>query len=140
MLKAKTITDSRLPFIKRSQLKSELSAKCMVMISLREMLRRIASSNIRNKIASGTMVYFESPFEELAFRYAPNGIDRLGKYYVKYYGQDEYEIDFNSTFVLKAIMEGYQISKTRYDNFHLIKGVLWYRHIQTPETLKSVGN
>jgi len=112
----------------------------MVMISLREMLRRIASSNIRNKIASGTMVYFESPLEELAFRYAPNGIGRPGKYYVKYYGQDEYEIYFNSTFVLKAIMEGYQISKTRYDNFHLIKGVLWYRHIKTPETLKSVRN
>jgi hypothetical protein len=112
----------------------------MVMISLRELLRRIASSNIRNKIAYGKLVYFESPLEELAFRYAPKGIGRPGKYYVKYYGQDEYEIDFNSTFVLKAIMEGYQISKTRYDNFQLIKGVLWYRHIKTPETLKSVGD
>jgi hypothetical protein len=37
-------------------------------------------------------------------------------------------------------MEGYQISKTRYDNFQLIKGILWYRHIKTPETLKSVGD
>ena len=106
--------------------------------SISRILKRLSSCHIYNKIASGKMVYFESPLEEMAFRYVPNGIDRLGTYYFKYYGQDEYKIDFDSTFVLKALMEGHQISKTRYDNYHLMKGVLWNRQIKTPAIFRSV--
>jgi hypothetical protein len=49
-----------------------------------------------------------------------------------------FEIDSDSTSVLMGVMEGRQISKERYDNFHLIEGVVWNRKI-IPATYKSVG-
>ena len=107
--------------------------------SIEKILRRIRSSKIQNKIASGRLVYFESPVEEMAFKYIPGEFNRLGKYYAKFYSQDEYEIDSDSTSVLIAAMEGIQISKERYDNFHLIQGVVWDRKIKTPTLYKSVG-
>jgi hypothetical protein len=107
--------------------------------SIKRILKRITSGKIQNRIASGKIVYFENPLEELAFRYIPGELGKLGKYYAKYYGQNEYEIDSDSTSILMAVMEGKQISKTRYDNFHLIKGVVWNRKIKTPATYKSVG-
>jgi hypothetical protein len=107
--------------------------------SIKRILKRITSSKIQNRIASGKIVYFENPLEELAFKYIPGELGKLGKYYAKYYGQNEYEIDSDSTSILMAVMEGKQISKTRYDNFHLIKGVVWNRKTKTPVTYKSVG-
>jgi hypothetical protein len=96
--------------------------------SIKRILRRIRPSKIQNRIASGRLVYFESPVEEIAFKYIPGEFNRLGKYYAKFYSQDEYEIDSDSTSVLIASMEGIQISKERYDNFHLIEGVVWNRN------------
>jgi|APIni6443716594_1056825.scaffolds.fasta_scaffold80554_2 hypothetical protein len=99
----------------------------MIVASVKRILKRITSSKILNEISSGKIVYFENPVEELAFKYIPGGLGKIGKYYAKYYGQDEYEIDFDSTSILMAVMEGKQISKTRFDNFHLIEGVVWNR-------------
>jgi hypothetical protein len=106
--------------------------------SIKRILRRIRSSKIQNRIASGKIVYFESPLEEIAFKYIPCEFGKMGKYYAKFYTQDEYEIDSDSTSVLMGVMEGRQISKERYDNFHLIEGVVWNRKI-IPATYKSVG-
>jgi hypothetical protein len=93
-------------------------------------LRKIRSDKILNKIESGKMVYFENPLEEIAFKYMPGGMGRLGKYYAKHYNQDEYEIDPDSTSILMAVMEGRPIRRTKYNNYHLIKGVYWSRDIK----------
>jgi hypothetical protein len=106
----------------------------MIATSIKRILRRIKSNKIQNMIASGKIVYFENPLEELAFKYIPGKIGKLGRYYAKYYSQDEYEIDFDSTSILMAVMEGKQISKTRYDNFHLIEGVVWNRNKMSART------
>jgi hypothetical protein len=111
----------------------------MIASSIKRLLRRIRSSKIQNRIASGRIVYFESPLEEMAFKYIPCGIGKLGKYYAKFYTQDEFEIGFDSTSVLMAVMEGKQITKEKYDNFHLIEGVHWNRQRKTPAMYKSVG-
>jgi hypothetical protein len=111
----------------------------MIINSFKRILRRIRSSKIQNRIASGKIVYFESPLEEIAFKYIPGGFGKLGKYYAKYFGQNEYEIGFDSTSVLMGVMEGKSISQERYDNFHLIEGVVWNRKIMTPSAYKSAG-
>jgi acyl CoA:acetate/3-ketoacid CoA transferase alpha subunit len=103
----------------------------MITTSIKRILKRISSNKIQAKLASGKIVYFESPVEELAFRYVPGGLGIPGKYYAKYYGQYEYEIDSDSTSIIMAVMEGNLISKTRYNNFHLIKSVVWNRKLKT---------
>ncbi len=107
--------------------------------SIKRILNRIRSRKIQNRIASGKIVYFEYPLVEMAFKYIPGEYNSIGKYHAKFYSQDEYEIDSDSTSVLMGIMEGRQISKERYDNFHLIKGVVWGKKLRNPETYKYVG-
>jgi hypothetical protein len=109
------------------------------MRSIRRILKRISSKIIQKRIGSGEIVYFESPLEELAFKYIPDGSGKPGKYYTKYYGQDEYEINPDSSSVDLAVNEGMLISKHRYNRYHLIEGTHWNRGIKTPATYKSVG-
>jgi hypothetical protein len=97
---------------------------------IKRILKRISSSVIQKRIESGKIVYFESPLEELAFKYVPDKLDKLGKYYAKYYGQDEYEINSDSSSVFLAVNEGEVISKRRYNRYHLIEGVYWNRDIK----------
>jgi hypothetical protein len=112
----------------------------MMIRSIKRILKRISLSVIRKRIESGKIVYFESPLEELAFKYIPDKLDIIGgKYYAKYYGQDEYEINPDSSSVFLAVNDGELISKYRYDKYHLIEGVHWYREIKTPATYKSVS-
>lgn len=107
--------------------------------SIKRILKTIRSGKIQNRIASGKIVYFESPLEEMAFRYIPGQFNEQGKYYAKFYTQDEFEIGSDSTSVLMGIMEGKPISKKRYDKFHSIEGSHWNRQIKTPATYRSVG-
>lgn len=79
--------------------------------------------------------------EEIAFKYIPGEIGKLSKYYVRHYGQNEYEIDSDSSCILTAVMEGKPISKAKYDNYRFIEGVSWNLGIsKTPATNKAVGN
>jgi hypothetical protein len=100
----------------------------MIKESIRRILKRIRSDKILNKIGSGKSVYFENPLEEIALRYIPGEPGKVGKYFAKHYGRNEYEIDFNSSSVLMGVMEGKPISKTRYKKYHLIEGVYWNRN------------
>jgi hypothetical protein len=77
--------------------------------------------------------------EELAFKYVPGEFGGAGKFYAKYYRQDEYEINSDSSSVYLAINEGLLITKHRYDRYHLIEGEHWNRGIKTPVTYRSVG-
>jgi hypothetical protein len=104
----------------------------MIIASIKRILKRISSSVIRKRIESGKIVYFESPLEELALKYIPDELGKLGKYYAKYYGQNEYEINPDSGSVFLAVNEGQLISKHRYNRYHLIEGVHWNREIKTP--------
>jgi hypothetical protein len=97
----------------------------------KRILRKIRSGKIQNKIGTGKIVYFLNPLEEIAFKYVPGKFGKSGKYYAKYYGQNEFEIDYDSSCILLAVMEGKQISKARYDNYHLVEGVSWNRSIKT---------
>jgi hypothetical protein len=106
----------------------------MLIRSIKRILKRISLSVIQKRIESGKTVYFESPLEELAFKYIPDKLDKPGKYYAKYYGQDEYEINPDSSSVFLAVNEGELISKYRYNRYHLIEGVHWNREIKTPAT------
>jgi hypothetical protein len=108
----------------------------MMMRSIKRILKRISLSLIQKRIESGKIVYFESPLEELAFKYIPDEVGKLGKYYAKYFGQDEYEINSDSSSVFLAVNDGELISKHRYDRFHLIEGIHWNRQIKTPATDK----
>jgi hypothetical protein len=105
----------------------------------KRILKRINLSVIQNRIESGKIVYFESPLEELAIKYIPDGLDKPGKYYAKYFGQDEYEINPDSSSVFLAVNEGKLIRKHRYDRYHLIEAVHWNRKINTPAMSKSVA-
>lgn len=96
--------------------------------SIQRILRRIRSDKILNKIESARIVYFENPLEEIAFKYIPGELGKFGKYYAKHYCQDEYEIDPDSSSILVAVMEGRQITRSRYNNYHLIEGAYWNRH------------
>jgi len=106
----------------------------MLIRSIKRILKRISLNVIRKRIESGKIVYFESPLEELAFKYIPDKPDKPGKYYAKYYGQDEYEINPDSSSVFLAVNEGVLISKYRYNRYHLIQAVHWNREIKTPAT------
>jgi hypothetical protein len=100
--------------------------------SIKRYLKRINAKMIQKRIISGETVYFESPLEELAFKYTPGGSGKAGKYYAKYYRQNEYEINSDSSSVELARNEGLRISRQRYNRFHLIEGVSWNRKIKTP--------
>jgi hypothetical protein len=107
--------------------------------SIKNILKRINLSIIQKRIESGKIVYFESPLEELAFKFLPDKFGNPGKYYVKYYGQEEYEISSDSNSVFMTVNEGMLISKYRYDRYHLIEGVHWNKRTKNPSTYKSVG-
>jgi hypothetical protein len=104
----------------------------MIIASTKRILRKIRSDKILNEIESGKIVYFENPLEEIAFKCIHYGIGKPSKYYAKHYGRDEYEIDFNSSYVIMSVMEGKLISKARFDHYHLIEGVFWNRDIKIP--------
>jgi hypothetical protein len=116
----------------------------MITTSIRvykKILRNFKSGKILNKLGSGKRVFFENPLEEIAFKYIPGEIGKLSKYYIKHPGQDEHEIDSDSSSILTAVMEGKPISKARYDNYHFIEGISWNFGIyKTPATNKAVGN
>ena len=107
--------------------------------SIKRILRKINYSIIQKRIESGKIVYFESPLEELAFKYIPGKLSELGKYYAKYHNQDEYEINSDSSSVFLAINEGKLISKHRYDRYHLIEGIHWNRKIKSPGMAEAIG-
>ena len=111
----------------------------MMIRSIKRILKKISSNVIQKRIESGGIVYFESPLEELAFKYIPGEFGKSGKFYAKYYRQDEYEINSDSSSVYLAIHEGMLITKHRYDRYHLIEGEHWNRGIKTPVTYRSVG-
>jgi len=98
---------------------------------IKRILRRIRSDQILNRIGSGRMiVYFENPVEDIAFKYIPGETGKLGKYFAKHYGRNEYETEFNSSSVVMGVMEGKPISKVRYENYHLIESVYWRRSVK----------
>jgi hypothetical protein len=96
--------------------------------AIKRIFKRVRSDIILNRIGSGRMVvYFENPMEEIAFKYIPGGPGKFGKYYAKHFGKDEYETECNSSSVVMGMMEGKPITRTRYENYHLIEGVYWNR-------------
>jgi hypothetical protein len=103
----------------------------MILGLLTRQIRKIQTDIIQNRIGAGKRVFFENPLEEMAFRYVPGNVGEMGKYYVKYYGRDEYEISFDSSSVLMGIMEGKLISRSRYERYHLIEGTYGNRKIST---------
>ena len=104
-------------------------------------LKNVRSGKILNKIGAGKRVFFENPFEGIAFKYIPGEIGKLSKYYVKHFGREECEIDSNSPSILKAVMEGKTLSKTKYDNYCIIDRVSWNFGILTTEaTSKAAGS
>jgi hypothetical protein len=102
----------------------------MLAESVKRILKRIRSYKILNKIGSGKIVYFENPLEEIAIMYIPGEPGEAGKYYAKHYGRNEYEIDFNSSSVVMGVMEGKQISKAKYFNYHLTESIHWNRNLK----------
>ena len=104
----------------------------MIRASINRIRRGIRSNKILNKIGLSKIVYFENPLEEIAFKCIHSGIGKPSKYFAKQYGRDEYEIDFDSSYVIMAVMEGKPISKARYDKYHLIAGDFWNRDIKIP--------
>jgi hypothetical protein len=95
----------------------------MISASINKILKGIRSDKILNKIESGKIVYFENPFEEIAFKCIHSEIGKPSKYFAKHFGRDEYEIDFDSSNIIMAVLEGKPISKERYKRYHLIPGV-----------------
>ena len=73
---------------------------------------------ILNRIRTGKMVYFKNSFKEIAFKYIPGELGRLGKYFAKFYGCDEYEIAYWSKVVCEGESEGLIITKSDYNNHH----------------------
>jgi hypothetical protein len=106
----------------------------MVIESVRRILKRIRSDKILNKIGSGKIVYFENPLEEIAIKFIPGEPGEAGKYYAKHYGRNEYEIYFNSSCVVMGVMEGKQISKAKYFNYHLTESDHWNRNLNNSYT------
>jgi len=106
-------------------------------IGIERILRNIRSGKILNKIESGNVVYFENPLEEIAFKCIHSEIGKPSKYYVKHYGRDEYEIDFDSSYIIMAALEGKPISKARYDRYHLIEGIFWNRDFKIPSRTRQ---
>jgi len=115
----------------------------MKMSSIRgytSILRNFKSGKILNRIGSGRRVFFENPQEGIVFKYIPGEIGRLSKYYVKQFGRNEYEIDSDSSSILKAVMKGKPISRAKYDNYHFIGGICWdVVTLITPATKKAMS-
>lgn len=109
---------------------------------IKKILQRISTCVIRNRIDSGKKVYFKSLLEDLAFKFLPENHDNFrGRYYAKYYGQDEYEINPDSSSLYLAKNEGILISKQKYDKFHLIKSDRWNKKFKTlPYSINSQEN
>jgi hypothetical protein len=103
--------------------------------SIKSTLKKIRSHKIRNKIGAGKITYFVNPQEEIAFKYIPSELGKPGKYYAKYYGQNEIEINYDSSSILMAVMEGKPISKSKY-NHHQLGESGWDRDIKTSVTYK----
>lgn len=72
-------------------------------------------------------MYFENLLEELAFRYSPGQNGNPGKYYAKYYRQNEFEMEPNASAVFLAVNEGLLIRRQKYERYHVIKGRQWNR-------------
>ena len=102
----------------------------MITPSVKRILKKIRSERILNEICSGKTVYFENPVEEIAFKCIHCGIGKPSKYYAKHFGRDEYKIDFDSIYIIMAVMEGKPIRKTRYDSYHLVKSVFRNRDVR----------
>ncbi len=111
----------------------------MLLRSIRRILKRINLRIIHKRIESGKTVYFESPLEELAFKYIPGKPGKPEMYLAKYYGQDEYAINSDSSSVFLALNEGKLICKHRYEKYHLIKGAIWDRKIKTTSNYITAG-
>lgn len=102
------------------------------------MLKKIRSDIILNRIGSGKMiVYFENTLEETAFKYIPGGPGKIGKYYAKHFGRDEYETEFNASSVIMGMMEGKPIGRSRYETYHLIESVYWRRNNESSREAQS---
>lgn len=108
-----------------------------VLLSFKKILKEIRSEKILSEIVGGRIVYFENPKEEIAFKCIHTDIGKPSKYYVKYYGHDEYEIDFNSSHIIMAALEGKPISKARYDKYHLIEGKSRKRNFEIPSCTRQ---
>lgn len=106
----------------------------------RRILRKIRSRKILNNIESGKITYFENSLEEIAFKYIPGVTGGPGKYFAKYYGRNESEINFDSTSILMGVMEGKPISKARYDRYHLVENAIGNRKIHSPAMEKTMSN
>jgi hypothetical protein len=109
----------------------------MIKASIYKMLKGIRSDKILNKIGSGQIVYFENPLEEIAFRCIHSEIGKPSKYFAKHFGRNEYEIDFDSSNIIMAVLEGKPISKARYDRYHLIPGVFRNRCLRISEPARQ---
>jgi hypothetical protein len=105
----------------------------MITTAIKKILKKIRSDKILNEIESGKTVYFENLCEEIAFKCIHRGIGKPSKYYAKHYGRNEYEIDFDTSYIIMAVMEGKPISKERYDHYHLIEGLFWNRDSKVSE-------
>jgi hypothetical protein len=135
------ITDSKLPFNYQHNIYD--CGKCFKIIdrmtrSITRTLRKIRSVKIQNKIGAGKTTYFVNPLEEIAFKYIPGESGKPGKYYAKYYGQNEIEINYDSSSILMAVMEGKPISKAKYNRYQLGESG-WDRDIKTSATYKVVS-
>jgi hypothetical protein len=109
----------------------------MIKASIYKMLKGIRSDKILNKIGSGQIVYFENPLEEIAFRCIHSEIGKPSKYFAKHFGRNEYEIDFDSSNIIMAVLEGKPISKARYDRYHLIPGIFRNRCLRISEPARQ---
>jgi hypothetical protein len=109
----------------------------MITESLKRILKRIRSDKIQNKIGAGKLVYFLNPLEEIAFKYVPGDPGKPGKYYAKYFGQNEIEMSFDSTSILMGVMEGKPISRARYNHYHL-GGIFSDKDIKNSSAYKVV--
>lgn len=106
--------------------------------SIKRTLRKIRSDKIQNNIGAGKITYFVNPLEEIAFKYVPSEPGKPGKYFAKYYGQNEIEINYDSSSILMAVMEGKPISKAKYNHYQLGESG-WDRDIKTSTTYRVVN-
>jgi hypothetical protein len=107
--------------------------------TLRKRLKRFCANIIQKRIMAGKIVYFESLLEELAFRYSPGQNGEEGKYFAKYYRQNEFEIQSNSSAVCLGVNEGILITRRKYERYHLIKGDHWIKASEKETSVRKVG-
>jgi hypothetical protein len=107
---------------------------------IRKRLKRFCANVIQRRILDGKVVYFESLLEQIAFRFSPGLNDDPGKYYAKYYRQNEFEIQSNSSAVCLGVNEGMLITRRRYERYHLIKGDHWIKSSEKDSSFRQVGS